>query len=57
MRVMHCAVPADVPHVPDDGLGLDELLDDGAHDDEAVVHADHHVPGKINKKFDILKKV
>jgi hypothetical protein len=41
-------VPADVPHISDDRLGLDELLDDGAHDDEAVVHADHHVPDQVN---------
>ncbi len=52
---MHCSVPADVPHIPDDGLGLDELLDDGTHDDEAVVHADHHVPDQGNKKFDIVE--
>ena len=38
-------VPADVPHVADDGPGLDELLDDGAEDDHTVVRADHHVPG------------
>ena len=37
-------VPANVPHIPHDGLGLDELFDDGAHDDEAVVNADHHIP-------------
>ena len=35
---------ADVPHVTDDGLGLDHLLDDGPDDDEAVVGGDHHVP-------------
>jgi hypothetical protein len=44
---MYCTVPAYVPHIPDNGLGLDELLDDGAHDDEAVVHADHHVPDQV----------
>ena len=35
---------AHVPHVAHDGPALDELLDDGAHDDQAVVGADHHVP-------------
>ena len=37
-------LPAHVPHVPHDGPALNELLDDGAHDDEAVVGADHDVP-------------
>ena len=36
----------DVPHVPDDGLGLDQLLDDRPDDDQQVVRADHHVPGQ-----------
>lgn len=35
---------AHVPHVTNNGPTLDELLDDGAHDDQAVVGADHHVP-------------
>ena len=37
---------ADVPHVADDGLGLDQLLDDRPDDDQQVVRADHHVPGQ-----------
>ena len=37
---------ADVPHVADDGLGLDQLLDDRPDDDQQVVRADHHVPGR-----------
>ena len=36
----------DVPHVPDDRLGLDQLLDDRPDDDQQVVRADHHVPGE-----------
>ena len=35
---------ADVPHVADDGLGLDQLLDDRPDDDQQVVCADHHIP-------------
>ena len=35
---------ADVPHVPDDRLGLDQLLDDRPDDDQQVVCADHHIP-------------
>ena len=41
-RAQHEA--AHVPHVAHDGPALDELLDDGAHDDQAVVGADHHIP-------------
>ena len=35
---------ADVPHVPDDRLGLNQLLDDRPNDDQQVVRADHHIP-------------
>ena len=37
---------ADVPHVANDGLGLDQLLDDRPNDDQQVVCADHHIPGE-----------
>ena len=35
---------ANIPHVADDGLGLDQLLDDRPDDDQQVVCADHHIP-------------
>ena len=39
---------ADVPHVPDDRLGLNQLLDDRPDDDQQVVRADHHIPDDKN---------
>ena len=41
-------IPADVPHVFHYGCGLYQPIDDGAHDDEAVIDADHDIP-KIEK--------
>ena len=41
-------LPADVPHVFNYGRGLYQPIDDGAHDDEAVIGADHDIP-KIEK--------
>ena len=35
---------ADVPHVADNRLWLDQLLDDWPDDDQQVVCADHHIP-------------
>ena len=51
---------ADVPHIPDDRLGLNQLLDDRPDDDQQVVRADHHIPdNKSIKQFydwhDIIK--
>ena len=37
-------LPAHIPHVPHERPALNELLYDGAHDDETVVGADHDVP-------------
>ena len=39
---------ANIPHVADDGLGLDQLLDDRSDDDQQVVRADHHIPDDKN---------
>ena len=41
---------ADVPHVADDGLGLDQLLDDRPDDDQQVVCADHHIPDRMHQE-------
>ena len=38
------SLPADIPHVANDGLRLDQLLDNGPQDDEAVIDTDHYIP-------------
>ena len=37
-------LPADIPHVANDGLRLDQLFDNGPQDDEAVIYTDHYIP-------------
>ena len=55
LQDLHPISPAHVPHVTNNGPALNELLDDGAHDDETVVGADHDIPENLSQSEHSVK--